>query len=70
MVAVRLPKELDERLERVANETHRSKSYYIRKALEQYLEDKEDYLLAVARLEEKNPRISLEEALKQLDLED
>jgi RHH-type transcriptional regulator, rel operon repressor / antitoxin RelB len=70
MVAVRLPKELDERLERVAHETHRSKSYYIRKALEQYLEDKEDYLLAVARLEEKNPRIPLEEALKQLDVED
>jgi RHH-type rel operon transcriptional repressor/antitoxin RelB len=70
MVAVRLPKELNERLERVANETHRSKSYYIRKALEQYLEDKEDYLLAVARLEENNPRISLDEALKKLDLED
>jgi RHH-type rel operon transcriptional repressor/antitoxin RelB len=70
MVAVRLPKELDERLERVASETHRSKSYYIRKALEQYLEDKEDYLLAVARLEEKNPRVPLEEALKQLDVED
>jgi RHH-type rel operon transcriptional repressor/antitoxin RelB len=70
MIAVRLPKELDERLERVAHETHRSKSYYVRKALEQYLEDKEDYLLAVARLEEKNPRISLDEALKQLDLED
>ncbi len=70
MVAVRLPKELDERLERVAHETHRSKSYYVRKALEQYLEDKEDYLLAVARLEEKNPRISLDEALKQLDVED
>jgi RHH-type transcriptional regulator, rel operon repressor / antitoxin RelB len=70
MVAVRLPKELDERLDRVANETHRSKSYYIRKALELFLEDKEDYLLAVARLEEKNPRIPLDEALKQLDLED
>jgi RHH-type rel operon transcriptional repressor/antitoxin RelB len=70
MIAVRLPKELDERLERVAHETHRSKSYYVRQALEQYLEDKEDYLLAVARLEEKNPRISLDEALKQLDLED
>lgn len=70
MVAVRLPKELDERLERFAQETHRTKSYYIRKALEQFLEDKEDYLLAVARLEEKNPRIPLDEALKQLGLED
>jgi len=70
MVAVRLPKELDERLERFACATHRTKSYYIRKALEQFLEDREDYLLAVARLEEKNPRIPLDEALKQLGLED
>ena len=70
MVAVRLSQELDERLERFAHETHRSKSYYIRKALEQFLEDREDYFLAVARLEEKNPRIPLDEALKQLDLED
>lgn len=70
MVAVRLPKKLAERLERFAHKTHRSKSYYIRQALEQFLEDREDYYLALARLEEKNPRISLDEALKQLDLED
>lgn len=70
MVAVRLPKELNERLERFAQKTHRSKSYYIRKALEQFLEDQEDYFLALARLEEKNPRISLDEALKELGVED
>ena len=70
MIAVRLPKELETKLERVANETHRSKSYYIRKALEQFLEDREDYLLAVARLEEKNPRIPYEKIRKELGLED
>lgn len=70
MLAVRLPKELDERLERFAHKTHRSKSYYVRKALEQFLEDQEDYLMAVARLEENNPRIPLDEVLKQLDLDD
>lgn len=70
MVAVRLPKELEKRLERFANKTHRTKSYYIRKALEQFLEDREDYLLAVARLEENNSRIPLDEALKELGLED
>ena len=42
-------------------------SFYIRKALEQFLEDREDYFLAVARLEENNPRIPLEEALNQLE---
>lgn len=70
MVAVRLPKELNERLERFAQKTHRTKSYYLREALEKYLEDREDYLLAIARLEEKNPRISLDEAMKKLGLED
>lgn len=70
MIAVRLPKELEEQLERVASETHRSKSYYIRKALEQYLEDREDYLLAVARLEEKKPRVSYVKLREELDLDD
>lgn len=70
MVAIRLSKELEERLERFANKTNRSKSYYVRKALEKYLEDREDYLLAVARLEEKNPRIPLEKVRKDLGLDD
>ena len=69
MIAVRLPKELEMQLDRVASETHRSKSYYIRKALEQFLEDREDYLLAVSRLEEKNPRISYKKKRKDLGLD-
>jgi RHH-type rel operon transcriptional repressor/antitoxin RelB len=70
MLAVRLPKELEQKLERVAQETHRSKSYYIRKALEQFLEDREDYLLAIARLEENNPRVSYEKMRTDLGLDD
>jgi RHH-type transcriptional regulator, rel operon repressor / antitoxin RelB len=70
MIAVRLPKELEAQLERVAKETHRPKSFYIRKALEQFLEDREDYLLAIARLEEKNPRIPYEQVRKELGLDD
>jgi RHH-type rel operon transcriptional repressor/antitoxin RelB len=70
MIAVRLPKPLDDRLSAFAEKTHRSKSYYIRKAIEAYLQDHEDYLLALSRLEEKNPRISLDEAVKKLGLED
>ncbi len=70
MIAVRLPEELEARLERVASETHRSKSYYIRKALEQFLEDQEDYLLAAARLEENNPRVPYKKMRKELGLDD
>lgn len=70
MIAVRLPKGLEDQLQKVAEETHRSKSYYIRKALEAYLEDRADYLSAIAILEEKNEQISYEEIRKELGLED
>jgi RHH-type transcriptional regulator, rel operon repressor / antitoxin RelB len=69
MITVRLPKELEMQLDNVATKTHRSKSYYIRKALEQFLEDREDYLLAVAHLEEKNPRISYKKIRNDLRLD-
>ena len=70
MIAVRLPQELEMKLEKVSEETHRSKSYYIRKALENFLEDREDYLLAIARLEENNPRMPYEKIRKELGLDD
>jgi RHH-type transcriptional regulator, rel operon repressor / antitoxin RelB len=74
MLGVRLPDHLEQRLNMLAEQTHRSKSFYIREALEQYLEDKEDYLLAVAALEEfeksGKKTISLEELSKQLKLDD
>lgn len=52
MLAVRLSKDLEERLERLAQKTNRTKSFYVKKALEQYLEDEEDYQDAVAAYEE------------------
>lgn len=70
MLAVRLPEQLESRLSKLSEETHRSKSYYVKQALEVFLADREDHLLAIARLEKKNPRISLEEMEKRLDLED
>lgn len=69
MLAVRLEGELEARLENLSKKTGRTKSYYVKKALDKYLEDQEDYLLAVSRLEEKNPRVSLEEVIKKIGLE-
>ena len=69
-IAVRLPKELEAQLTKVAKETHRTKTYYVQKALEKYLEDRADYLMAVARLEENNPRIPYEQVRKELGLDD
>lgn len=51
MTGVRLSPDLDARLSSFAKKTHRSKSYYIRQALEKFLEDQEDLLLAIARYE-------------------
>ena len=45
--AVRLPEDLEKRLEALAARTHRSKSYYLKRALETYIEDYEDYLMAL-----------------------
>jgi RHH-type transcriptional regulator, rel operon repressor / antitoxin RelB len=58
------------RLEVLSTKTGRTKSYYFKKALERFLEDEEDYLLAVARLEENNERIPYEKIRKELGLDD
>ncbi|MEE6031498.1 DUF6290 family protein [Avibacterium paragallinarum] len=50
-ITVRLPDELQQRLDHLAIETGRAKSFYIKQALEAYLEDLEDLLLANATLE-------------------
>ncbi|MDO8953648.1 MAG: TraY domain-containing protein [Gammaproteobacteria bacterium] len=66
MLTLRLPKELELRLENLAEFTGRTKTYYAKKALEKYLEDQEDYLIAIARLEKNNPKISLDEVEKRV----
>lgn len=70
MITVRLSKEIEERLGNLATTTHRSKSYYVECAIEKFLDEQEDYLLALSRLEEKGPNISLKEAKKQLGFDD
>lgn len=70
MLNVRLPEKLDQRLERLAKQTGRSKSYYAREAIEEFLEEHEDYIVALSRLEKKKPRLSLKEMEKRLGLDD
>ncbi len=67
---VRIPVALDERLTLLAAKTGRSKTYYARKALETFLEDTEDYLLAVASHESSKKKIPLEELRKKFKLQD
>jgi RHH-type rel operon transcriptional repressor/antitoxin RelB len=73
MLGVRLEPELEERLDWLAKKTGRTKSYHAKQAIKKYLEDKEDYLIAVAALERiengKEKTISLEELVKKYALE-
>jgi RHH-type rel operon transcriptional repressor/antitoxin RelB len=50
MLALRLPVEIEERLDALARKTGRRKSYYAREAILRQLDDIEDYYLARRRL--------------------
>ena len=70
MLGVRLDKETEARLEALCEKTGRTKSYYAKKAITEFLEDREDYLLAVAALEEETEYVTLAEVRKNLELDD
>ncbi|PYX59233.1 MAG: anti-toxin [Acidobacteria bacterium] len=69
MFSVRLSPKLEARLSRLAKRTGRTKAHYAKKAIEEFLEEQEDYFIALSRLEEKLPGIPLEEVVKKLGLE-
>ena len=71
-LAVRLPQELAAELEQLARETGRSNSYYARPAIIEFLEDRADYLRAVAILERerRQPNLTLEEVKRELGPDD
>lgn len=64
MLALRLPEDIEKRLEMLAARTGRSKSFYAREAILRHLGDVEDAYLALDRLERGGPRLSLD-ALEQ-----
>jgi RHH-type transcriptional regulator, rel operon repressor / antitoxin RelB len=51
MLSVRLPEDIEERLDALAKATGRSKTYYVRAAIMAKLEDMEDIYMAEAVLE-------------------
>jgi len=74
MLAVRLPQDLETRLTALSEKTQRSKSFYIKKALERLLEEEEDYADALASYEEYlrsgKKGFSLEEMKQRYELAD
>ena len=66
--SIRLPQDLAERLDAVARETDRSRSYIMQKALEAYLDDAADLQIALDRLRDGSDRlVSPEEIRKDLE---
>ena len=50
MLAIRLPSEIEDRLEALAQATGRTKTFYAREAILEHLDDLEDLYLAEQRL--------------------
>ncbi len=64
-VSVRLPDDTLFMLENVAKTTDRSKTYIIRKAIETYLLEYADYLIALERLNDKDDEIISSQELRE-----
>ncbi len=56
-LTLRVEDQLNRKLQRLAKETERPKSYFIKKALELYLQEYEDYQIALARQADKDDEI-------------
>ena len=70
MLALRLPAEIEKRLDELAARTGRTKSFYAREAILEHLGDLEDGYLALDRLERSRGRVSLRELEEELGLDD
>jgi len=69
MLSLKLPAELENRLNNLAAQTHRPKSFYVREAITEYLGEHEEAWLALKRLNDKNAKYyTSKEAEKLLDL--
>lgn len=73
MLAIRLPQSVEKRLERLARRTGRTKTFYVREALLEHLEDLEDLYLAESALERvrtgETQTIPLKDVMKRHGLE-
>ena len=56
-MSLRLPDNIFSELEDLADLTDRSKSYLVKKAIKQYLEEYADYEIALDRLNDKDDKI-------------
>ena len=74
MLAIRLPQSIEKRLEKLARRTGRTKTFYVREAILEHLDDLEDLYAAERALKRirsgEEQAIPLEDALKRHGLQD
>jgi RHH-type transcriptional regulator, rel operon repressor / antitoxin RelB len=68
MLAIRLAPDIEKRLERLAKRTGRTKTFYVREAILEYLEDLEDIYLATGRLQRPGKTYSAQDVKRELGL--
>jgi RHH-type transcriptional regulator, rel operon repressor / antitoxin RelB len=69
MLALRLPPDIEARLDKLARLTGRTKSFYAREAIEEHLADLEDAYLAEQRLRDDPQFVDFDEAMRELGVD-
>lgn len=73
MLAIRLPQSIEKRLDKLARRTGRTKTFYVREAILEHLEDLEDMYLAESALKRirsgEEQAIPLKDAMKRHGLQ-
>lgn len=65
VITVRIPEEISEKLDDLSKEIRREKSFIIKSALVQYLDEYIDYQIALDRLKDKDDKIITSEDLRK-----
>lgn len=70
--SIRLPEDIEQRLDKLASRTGRKKTFYIKQAIVEHLDGLEDLYLAEERLrkhmESKNSALSLQDMIDYLEV--
>jgi RHH-type rel operon transcriptional repressor/antitoxin RelB len=71
LLAIRLPEDIEARLEALAKKTGRSKTYYAREAILAFLQDLEDFYLAEERMKryDESRGVPLDDVLERHGME-
>lgn len=68
MISIQISDDMEQDLIQLCKKLHRTPKYCVKKALQSYIEDQSDLLVASERLKTTDDEISLEEIKKKYDL--